>query len=622
MINIHLANFQKSKYRDAILLFGWVAIGAMLRFLNLGEKPPWTDEFATLVFSLGNTFQSVPLDQVISSNDLLQPLVVNPQHGVPEAIESLINEDHHPPIFFALANLWSQLSPAGKLVDLGVMRSLPAFLGVLGIPAIYFLARLAFAPVIIAHLTACLMAVSPYGVFISQEARHYTAAVLFVIASLSCLVIVSKNLIQKQRIPWIVSIFWIVINVLGMGVHYFFALTLIAEIIALIYIVWRYRNHWSSINNFIFQGRGILLAILGTGAGSLVWIQLWLYSRDDQMTEWIKNSDRTFLDFLNPIAQSMATWTTMLYLLPIEGPNLIVMIIFIIFMVFSILAWMLPLFYRGIKQGLQEPVTKLGIELIGSFVIAAIGIFFAISYFLGMDITRGARYNFVYFPAIILGAGAGLYYHWQQSVNQVANQSINQSINQSLEVQPRISQPHGWQKFKQVINLVSQKRNGVILVLFLGFCSGLTVATNLAYQKYYRPDFLIPIIQANSQAPILIATTHQTLVQTGEMMGIAWEWSRHHQAAILANSNNSASQNSTQDLPQYLLAHQQERECFGDNCTASIILQQQIAKFPSPVDVWLVNFQAPVQLDRCISQEVKSNFAWVNGYGYQLYRCN
>ncbi len=600
MINIHLANFQKSKYRDVILLFVWIAIGTVLRFLNIGEKPPWTDEFATLVFSLGNTFQSVPLDQVISSNELLQPLVVNPQHGVPEAIESLINEDHHPPIFFALANLWSQLSPAGKLVDLGVMRSLPALFGVLGIPAIYFLVRLAFPPVIIAHLTACLMAVSPYGVFISQEARHYTAAVLFVIASLSCLVSASKNLIQQQRIPWLVSILWIVINVLGMGVHYFFALTLIAEIIALIYIIWRYKNNWSSINNLIFQGRGILLAILGTGAGSLVWVQLWLYSRDDQMTEWIKNSDRTFLDFLNPIAQSMATWTTMLYLLPIEGPNLIVMVIFIIFMVFSILAWMLPLFYQGIKQGLQEPVTKLGIELIGSFIVAAVGIFFAISYLLGMDITRGARYNFVYFPAVILIAGAGLYYHWQQST------LTNLDILQSSKIQ----------QFKQRIKVFSQQRNGVILVLFLSLCSGLTVATNLAYQKYYRPDFLVPIIQANSQAPIVIATTHNTLVQTGEIMGIAWEWQRHHQAA------KSTSPNSTQDLPQYLLVHQQERECLGDNCIASKVLQQQVEKFTTPVDVWLVNFQAPVQLDRCVRQEVKTNVAWVNGYSYQLYSCN
>jgi len=604
MINFYLANFQKSKYRDVVLLFGWITMGAILRFLNLGEKPPWTDEFATLVFSLGNTFNSVPLDQVISSNELLQPLIVNPQHGVPEAIESLINEDHHPPIFFTIANLWAQVfSPGYKLVDLGVMRSLPALFGVLSMPAIYLLARLAFTPVIIAHLTACLMAVSPYGIFISQEARHYTAAVLFVIASLSCLVIVSKKLIQHQRTPWLISLLWIVINVLGMGVHYFFALTLVAEIFALIYLIWRYRSNWLSVNNLLFQGRGILLAILGTGAGSLVWVQLWLYSRDDQMTEWIKSSDRTLLDFLNPIAQSAATWVTMLYLLPIEGPNLVVMIIFIIFMVFSLLAWMIPLFYRGIKEGLQEPATKLGIELIGIFVLAAVGLFFFISYFLGMDITRGARYNFVYFPAVILIAGAGLYYHWQQSA------TIDLEIPQSSKIQ----------RFRQGIKVFSQRKNGVILVLFLGLCSGLTVATNLAYQKYYRPDFLIPIIQANSQSPILIATTHNTLVQTGEMMGIAWEWQRHHQ---VDNLTNSESPNSTQDLPQYLLVHQQERECLGDNCAASKILQQQVEKFTDPINVWLVNFQAPVQLDRCIRQEVKTNVAWVNGYGYQLYRCN
>ncbi len=583
-----LPSFQKSKHRDATLLLVWIGIGLILRFLNLAGKPPWTDEFATLVFSLGNTFKTVPLDQIITANDLLQPLMVDPHHGVSTAINSLIREDHHPPIYFALANIWGRLFAApGGLVNLGVMRSLPALCGVLSIPAIYYLASLTFSSAIIAHLSALMMAVSPYGIFISQEARHYTMAVLFVIASLGCLVVAAKNLVNRRSLPWKISLLWVVINTLGMGIHYFFILTLAAQILVLIYLGWQYRKNWSNVGKFLAQWRGILIAIIGTIGGSLVWLQLWLYSRDDQMTEWLRNSDRTLLDFINPIFQSAATWVTMIYLLPIEGPNLGVMIFFIVIMVFSLLGWLLPLLYRGIKQGLDNPETTQGITLIGGFAIAAVGIFFAITYLLGMDITRGARYNFVYFPAVIVMVGASLSYFWKQS----------SAINFQLP------QPLNWQKFQ----LLGQGRNAVAIVLSLGLLSGLTVATNLGYQKYYRPDMLIPIIQANSTQPIVIATTHNTLVQTGEMMGIAWEWQRSY--------NTSP--------PRYLLAHQEQRECGGDNCPASKTLNQQIARSSQPLDLWLINFQAPVKLNNCTLTKVDAQgVSWVNGYGYKFYKCN
>ncbi len=581
-------SFQKSKYRDGIFLLLWIGIGLVLRFLNLAGKPPWTDEFATLVFSLGNTFKSVPLDQLITANDLLQPLMVDPRHGVREAVNSLIREDHHPPIYFALANIWGRLfSASGGLVNLGVMRSLPAVCGVLSIPAIYYLANLTFSSAIIAHLSALIMAVSPYGVFISQEARHYTMAVLFVIASLGCLVVAAKKLVNRRSLPWKISLLWVVINTLGMGVHYFFILTLAAQILTLIYLGWQYKKKWSNLKKFLAQWRGILLAIVGTIAGSLVWLQLWLYSRDDQMTEWLRNSDQTLLDFINPIFQSAATWVTMIYLLPIEGPNLGVMIFFIIVMVSSLLAWLFPLLYRGIKQGLANPETTQGITLIGGFAIAAVGIFFTITYLLGMDITRGARYNFVYFPAVIVMVAASLSYFWKQSA----------------QIDFQLPQPLNWQNIK----LLGQGRNAVIIVLFLGLCSGLTVATNLGYQKYYRPDMLIPIIQANSTQPIVIATTHNTLVQTGEMMGIAWEWQR----------------SDLPSPPRFLLARQQQRECKGDSCPATKTLSQQIEKSSQPLDLWLINFQAPIKLPNCTVAKVDSRgVSWVNGYGYRLYKCN
>ncbi|MCZ2207916.1 MAG: glycosyltransferase, partial [Cylindrospermopsis raciborskii PAMP2011] len=47
---------------------------------------------------------------------------------------------------------------------------------------------------------------------------------------------------------------------------------------------------------------------------------------------------------------------------------------------------------------------------------------------------------------------------------------------------------------------------------------------NLGYQKSYRPNILVPIIAENSNSQPLIATIHHNLTETGEIMGIAWEF--------------------------------------------------------------------------------------------------
>ncbi|MEG3878564.1 hypothetical protein QT972_14380, partial [Microcoleus sp. herbarium7] len=48
-----------------LLLLLQTAIAFILRFANLDSKPLWTDEFSTLVFSLGNSFRGVPVDRAI-----------------------------------------------------------------------------------------------------------------------------------------------------------------------------------------------------------------------------------------------------------------------------------------------------------------------------------------------------------------------------------------------------------------------------------------------------------------------------------------------------------------------------------------------------------------------------
>jgi uncharacterized membrane protein len=64
--------------KQLLLLLLWTAIAFILRFANLNSKPLWTDEFSTLVFSLGNSFRGVPIDRAIDLSTLLQPLQLVP----------------------------------------------------------------------------------------------------------------------------------------------------------------------------------------------------------------------------------------------------------------------------------------------------------------------------------------------------------------------------------------------------------------------------------------------------------------------------------------------------------------------------------------------------------------
>ncbi len=72
------------------LLLLWIILGAGLRFTNLELKPPWADEWATLVFSLGNSFKTIPLEQIISLDTLLQLLQLKPESSTQDVVTYLM----------------------------------------------------------------------------------------------------------------------------------------------------------------------------------------------------------------------------------------------------------------------------------------------------------------------------------------------------------------------------------------------------------------------------------------------------------------------------------------------------------------------------------------------------
>lgn len=445
-----------------ILLLGWLTIGTALRFYCLECKPPWSDEWATIVFSLGHSFLSIPLDRVISSETLLQPLQVDGVTSPVDVVTHLIGESTHPPMYFVLTHWWVKLfSKEGELISLGVARSLSAFFGVVGIPAMFAWGWLALRSPSGAHLAAALMAVSSMGVYLAQEARHYTLAILWAIASLACFLVAVRYLQSRLCLPSRMILVWVGVNSLGIATHYFFSLLVIAQILVLLRI-WLLDCQKDSKTLFCSYWLRIYIVITGTLTGMAVWLSAWQKIPDNNLVEWVDRTQRSGIAFLEPIGRLLVWIVTMLFLLPLERvPFPIAIASAVTLMLF--LGWLVPAIARSLRVQRQKPSTSLVIQTLTEVVLGAIAIVLLITYATGKDITLAARFQFFYFPAIILLMAATLAHIWQES-----------SVKSFNFLNPRI--------------------NIIFLVLIMSFLGGITVVSDLGFQKPDRPDLVVSTI--------------------------------------------------------------------------------------------------------------------------------
>lgn len=566
-----------------LLLLGWIVIGTALRFTHLEAKPPWADEFATLVFSLGNSFRTVPLDRAISVDTLLLPLQPRPEASLSDVFHHLMTESTHPPVYFMLSHLWLQLfSAPGELVSLWAARALSAVLGVAAIPAMFGCGWLAFRSRVAGQLAAAMMAVSPYGIYQAQEPRHYTLAILFIIASLCCLVVATRSISSQKPLPIWLTFTWVGINSLGIAVHYFFTLTLVAEAVVLVAFIWHRRQERAGKEGYSPTAPPsywrFLAVAAGTVAGGLVWLPYWQSIPDSQVTDWIYHGN-LWEDSLQAVARLLAWIISMLWLLPVQGVSLpVALICGGAVIVFTL--WALPLSIWGEVQLGRSHYPA--IQVFGGFVVVAIALFLLVTYTLGADLTIAARYHFVYFPAIIALIGAALASCWNAADTPIQRQ-----------------QPFHF--------LQQRSKKAVILMWLMGLFGALTVVFNFGYQKIERADLLVPIVARRSQEPILIASAYNNYSQIREIMTLGWEFKRLRSSLEQTN-------------PLFLLARQ------APNSHISVeTLYKTLAQLPKPLDLWIVNFGlAKTELDRGMYPTCTADSQHrpkIQGYRYKLYHC-
>ena len=571
-----------------MLLIAWLVLGMALRFTSLAAKPASSIEIATIGFSLGHGFSQIPLDQVIDGATLLSSLRFDSTISPSDVLQRLMTESTHPPLYFWLTHWWTKLFMRdGALVSLVVGRSLSAILGGLAIPAIFGLSWVAFRSKLISHLAAALMAVSPYGIYLAQEARHYTLTILWIIASLTCLMVATQCIKKRNSLPIWLGCLWVVINSLGIATHYFFCLALGAEALVVVGLwLWDYNRPEKTQFSFSYWWR-IGAVGLGSLIGCLVWLPVASSISSNELTSWIQTS-YDLDDIWQPILRLMAWLITMVMLLPVEGTSPVVIVISAL-VILLLLIWLIPALIRGCKSSLQSemhPEIRLPLQIFIGYWLGAIVIFLLVIYGLGKDVSLAARYHFVYFPVILVLIAAVLANLWQTSPATTLTKNKRHWFY-----------PEG----KRVAGIV----------LLMGFIGALTVINNYGFQKSRHSDSLANHIQVTSTVPTLVATTYETSSQLRELIALALSFER------LKPQTKPLSRQP--QVPQFLLVKHAAAQTEDTSLTT---LRKILASQPKPLDLWGINLKVePENLSQlnCI-KDSKSKLSH-SGYKNRLYRC-
>ena len=460
------------------ILLGIVLLGGVLRFWNLGEKSLWLDEVLTIWFSQGHNVADVPVQQWFSLAQL--PPLFQPEPTTCAQIALNVSTDStHPPLFFCAMHHWLRWADPSWEHLAFTVRSLPALLGTVAIAAAYGLGRQMLSP-LTGLIAAVLMAVSPFAVYLSQEARHYTLPMLLVILSLWVLCHLQR-VIQDRRSQWfhqaVLWLAWVGLGLLGLYVHYFMVLAIAAQAMAMaVWLAW-----WDRQQRRLSLGAwlGGLGAIAGLVLGYAPWIPMLLSQFNRPETSWLSVTDPDWGDRLGALAQLVMGWILMVVALPVEHQPLPVVIL-------SGVA-MLAVFGTVVAYGIRSAIALRhaaavhpGIGLIVGYTLGVVLEFLIVVYLLQRDITVAPRYHFIYYPSVCLLLAVWVTLGWESS--------------------PRLS--------------IAKRFNGRSLLWLLataGVVSSSLMAAGLVFQKPYYPDRAAETLYQDRDRPLLVMTAYQSL---------------------------------------------------------------------------------------------------------------
>lgn len=573
-------NNSKNLSLHYLALAGVIALGTALRFWHLNLKPLWLDEVLTALLSLGHTYNDVPLDVVMPLSAVPNLFTLQPGVSCPQIAHAVATQSTHPPLFFCLMHQWlNWVEPLQQPLS-WKLRAFPALLGVGAIAAVYCLNRIAFSP-IAGLVGAAFMAVSPFGVYLSQEARHYTLPVLFITLALIGLIQIHHELYSRQTLPkpgvWL---FWGIVNSIGCYIHYFFLLAFIAQLLTLIGLMyWRRkilpRGSWVTV----------CVVIAGVVVSYLPWLPVVLGDVGRPETGWLPKPEN-----IAPIYQTMVSWMLMTIAFPVEEQPLWLVIPVAALMI-GLSGWIGWQACKQLKLLWRHPSTHVATFTLSCFILGVLLQFFAIVYLLGKDISVAPRYNFVYYPAIIALLGAC--FASKVQVDRLKVERSSDSIQASnLQLSPPVK--------------------SLTLVLVLALLSCVFVVSNLVFLKSFHPQQVARDMTQEPTVPLMVVMGYHSFqdVALGLSYGLAIE-----------NLNPDSSKKTTPASLGFFKAQPSYDSIW-----------QAIAKLPAlpetRLNLWVV---APGLRRRDFPPQLTANQATCTldaadyhrkGVPYQLYRCD
>ncbi len=182
----------RSRSRAFWIVAGLTVLAAALRFATLGV-------------------QSYHHDEIVTASRILRD-------GFWHAMDAVGFSESAPPLYYALAWLWTQVTGTGEVG----LRSVSAAAGVATVPVAYLLgAELSGRRA--GLLAAALVAVNPMLLWYSQEARGYS---LFVLLTAISLLYFARALDRGRRRD---SLGWGIASALALATHYFAVFPIAAE---------------------------------------------------------------------------------------------------------------------------------------------------------------------------------------------------------------------------------------------------------------------------------------------------------------------------------------------------------------------------------------------------------
>jgi hypothetical protein len=188
----------RNRSRVFWIVAGLTLLGAALRFATLG-------------------LQAYHHDEIVTASRVLRV-------GFGHAMDAVGFGESAPPLYYALAWLWTQVVGTGEWG----LRSLSAIAGVATIPVAYFIGR-ELRGNRTGLLAAALVAANPLLLWYSQEARAYALLVLFCALSLLFCVRALQGGTRRD-FTW-----WGVFSALALATHYFAVFPLLAEVALLVH---------------------------------------------------------------------------------------------------------------------------------------------------------------------------------------------------------------------------------------------------------------------------------------------------------------------------------------------------------------------------------------------------